>query len=338
MQIDFHYYAIYQLAKLAGFSSDDSNTIAYSSQYVDDSTESEPIEPFPDQHFDTVRTAHYNLGAFDWDVQKKIYMPFHFLPTTIRWLSPENFSYCTVPTQEDNDSLLGNMLINDAIKETNKRFKLIRIGIAIHTIADTFAHFGFSGRHHDENNVGDIWHAKSDGGWKLKGFESYIADMFVPRIGHVEASFFPDYPYLKWRYTDGNGTKRTRNNLEYSLNGINYIYRRLKAIKEPAAPLSDLYQDRPEDYRQIKDLFQKKGDLDSRIQNWKNYTNAPEYNKTTWRKGALIGDVEWDDKSRSERKIQTRRLRGKANFDESKWAYFHRGAHKQRSLVLGWIN
>ena len=216
MQIDFHYYAIYQLAKLAGFSSDDSNTIAYASQYVDDSTESEPIEPFPDQHFDTVRTAHYNLGAFDWDVQKKIYMPFHFLPTTIRWLSPANFSYCTELAQEDNDSLLANMLLNDAIKETNKRFKLIRIGIAIHTIADTFAHFGFSGRHHDENNVGKIWHAKSGGGWELQYFESYIADMFVPRIGHVEASSYPDYPYLKWRYTNGNGSMRTRNNLEYS--------------------------------------------------------------------------------------------------------------------------
>ena len=113
MQEDFHYYVVFQLAKLAGFNSDDSGTIAYASQYVDDSTESDPIEPFPDQHFDTVRTAHYNLGAFDWDVQKKIYMPFHFLPTTIRWLSPENFSYCTEWAQEDNDTLLSNMLIRD---------------------------------------------------------------------------------------------------------------------------------------------------------------------------------------------------------------------------------
>ena len=34
METDFHYYTVFQLAKLAGFSSKDSNTIAYASQYV----------------------------------------------------------------------------------------------------------------------------------------------------------------------------------------------------------------------------------------------------------------------------------------------------------------
>jgi len=338
MQLDYHYYAIFQLSKLSGFNTGDSEIIAFASQYVDDSTESEPIEPFPDQHFDTIRTAHYNLGAFDWGVQKKIYMPFHFLPTTIRWSSPGNFSYCTKQAQEDNDALLSNMLIDDALRETNRRFRLIRLGAAIHTIADTFAHFGFSGRHHDENNVGKIWYAKRDGGWKLKPFESYIADMFVPRIGHVEASSFPDYPYLKWRYTNGDGSRTTRDNLTFSLNGVNYIYKKLRAATTPAAPSAELAQDHPEDYREIKSLLQQRGDLENRIRGWKNYANAPEYNKTKWRKAALIGDVEWDDMSPSERKIHTRRLKGKANFDNSKWAYFHRAALKQRSLVLGWIN
>ena len=71
METDFHYYTAFQLAKLAGFGSDDSNTIAYASQYVDDSTESEPVEPFPDQHFDTVRTAHYNLGRLHESMGRK---------------------------------------------------------------------------------------------------------------------------------------------------------------------------------------------------------------------------------------------------------------------------
>ena len=101
---------------------------------------------------------------------------------------------------------------------------------------------------------------------------------------------------------------------------------------------ADLAQDHPDDYKKIKSLLQQRGDLDNRIQRWKNYTNATEYNKTSWRKAALIGNVEWDDMSPSERKIHTRRLKGKAHFDISKWAYFHRAALKQRSLVLGWIN
>jgi len=339
MQQDFHYYAVYQLAKLAGFNDDDAGTLAYASQYVDDSTESEPVIPFEDQQFDTVRTAHYNLEAFDWNVQKKIYMPFHFLPTTIRWQSPDAFSYCTKPAEEDNQSSLADMLFDEASRESTRRLRLIRMGVALHTIADTFAHFGFSGRHHDENDVGKIWHAKKSGGWKVQIFSSYIADVFVPRIGHVEASSYPDYPYLKWRYTRGDGSQKTRDNLQYSLNGINTIYKKLRAAGTSNPSPSDLSQDHPTDYQKMKSLLGKSGNLDDRIDRWITYTEAAEYDKTAWRKAALKGDhVDWDDMSPSQMKVHIEKLQGKAGFDQSKWAYFHRAAMKQRALVLGWIN
>lgn len=67
MQKDFHYYGIYALARCAGFNRDDAHVIAYSSQYVDDSTESEPIN-VGDFVFDTVRTAHLGLKSYGWDV------------------------------------------------------------------------------------------------------------------------------------------------------------------------------------------------------------------------------------------------------------------------------
>ena len=38
MQTDMHYYGTYALARLAGFSVSKAEIIAYSSQYVDDST------------------------------------------------------------------------------------------------------------------------------------------------------------------------------------------------------------------------------------------------------------------------------------------------------------
>ncbi len=59
MEQDFHYYTVYHLSVLAGFSKSDAQTIA-------DATESEPIRPFEDQYFDTARTAHYNLEGFTW--------------------------------------------------------------------------------------------------------------------------------------------------------------------------------------------------------------------------------------------------------------------------------
>ena len=336
MERDYHYYTVFKLAKLAGFSLSDAETIAYASQYVDDSTESNPVEPFPDQHFDTARTAHYGLKAFDWNVQKKVYMPFHFLPNKIRWESREDFSYVTQPATGD-DAELATMLIKDALTETNRRFKLIRLGVALHTIADTFSHFGFSGRHHDENNVGKIWYAKRTGGWDFQTIKSY-ADVFVPRIGHVEAFESPDQPFLKWRYTNNSNKKCTRYNLIYCMNGAKLIYSFLKTAKTPSITSANLAHDYPDEFRKIQSLFKRSGKCDSRCKRWKNYTKAPDYDRKKWRRGALKGNVDWDDMSRTRQKMHIRTLKGKVDFDESKWAYFHRAAFKQRSLVIGWLN
>jgi hypothetical protein len=337
MQLDYHYYVIFQLAKLAGFDDVDSSTIAYASQYVDDSTESEPIEPFPDQHFDTVRTAHYNLEAFNWNVQKKIYMPFHFLPAKIRWKSPKDFTYVTKPASLNKEELPAR-LVKDAISEENHRFRLIRLGVALHTVADTFSHFGFSGRHNDENNVGRIWHKKKEGGCELQKFKSFIGDIFVPRIGHVEAFEYPDQPFLEWRYTNNKKQQRTRDNLKYSIKGVKLIYHFLKLAKYPLTKSVDLEREHSVAFRKIKSLLKSKGSLYKRCDMWKNYTGAPEYKKTKWRQDALKGDVEWDDMSPNDLKYHTKKLKGKAGFDTSKWAYFHRAAFKQRSLVIGWLN
>ncbi len=63
MEVDFHYYCLAVLARTVGFTKKEALTIAYASQYVDDSTESEPIM-VGDILFDSVRTAHYGLDAF----------------------------------------------------------------------------------------------------------------------------------------------------------------------------------------------------------------------------------------------------------------------------------
>jgi hypothetical protein len=194
MELDCHYYTVYQLAKLAGFNLGDAETIAYASQYVDDSTESNPVEPFPHQHFDTARTAHYGLKAFNWNVQKKVYMPFlHFLPMKIRWESLKDFSYVT-QRATGNDNELATMLIKDALTETNRRFKL--------------------------------------------------------------------------------------------------IYSFLKTAKAPLITSADLAHDYPNEFKTIQSLFTRGGNRDSRCKRWKKYTNAPEYDKKKWRRGALKGNVD----------------------------------------------
>ena len=230
------------------------------------------------------------------------------------------------------------MLAKDALTEENHRFRLIRLGVALHTVADTFSHFGFSGRHHDENNVGRIWNRKKDGGWELQTLKSFVGDIFVPRIGHIEAFDFPDQPFLEWRYTNNASQQRTRGNLKYSINGVKLIYHFLKLAKDPLTQSTDLAREHAMDFRKIRLLLKSKGSLSRRCDRWKNYTEAPEYNKTDWRQEALEGDVEWDNMSFNKRRYHTKKLKGKNGFDTSKWAYFHRAAFKQRSLVVSWLN
>ena len=336
MQLDYHYHVIYHLAELAGLKASEAGTIAYASQYVDDSTESEPVEPFPDQQFDTVRTAHYNLGAFDWNIQKKIYMPFHFLPARIRWNNPKAFSYVTRPASPKMNDLSAK-LVETALAEPNFRFRLVRMGVALHTVADTFAHFGFSGRRHRENTVGKIWVQNDQGAWDYKYFQT-IGDIFLPKIGHVEAYSYPDLPYETWRYTNVHRRKKTRKNLEHSLDGVRLIYRFLRMINDGNGKTADLETDYPTEYRKIALLLEKSGSIGERSGRWAKHTGAPSYSRLTWRNEALQGNVQWDDMSERRRKYQMEAIKGKSGFDASNWAYFHRAAHLQRSQVLAWLN
>ncbi len=334
MQLDFHYYAVYHLAELAGLSDEEAGVVAYASQYVDDATESEPVEPYPDQAFDTVRTAHYNLGAFGWNVQKKIYMPFHFLPSQIRWADPPQFSYVTRPALLKGTDLPAK-LTDAALSEADPQTRLIRMGIALHTIADTFSHFGFSGRHNGENNVRRIWHAGEDDTWDFKFFQSY-ADVFIPKIGHVEAFDYPDLPHLKWRYRNHQNKYKIRDNTVYCLKAARWIYKALVKMNDPERPKARLEADFPGEYEAVGKLFAKPGSAGSRSLRWRLYTGAPEYDKTLWRKSALTGDTQWDGFSLEQRRVHINR--GKDGFDASFWARFHRAAHLQRSQVLAWLN
>lgn len=336
MEKDIHYFALYRLALLAGFPPSRAHIIAYASQYVDDATESEPIQPYPDQRFDTVRTAHYELEAFHWNVQKKIYIPFHFLPRHVRWQDPEQFSYLTQRAEPLRTDLL-HRLVDHALSETRPIFRLIRLGIALHTAADTFSHHGFSGRRHKENRVRRIWHLTEQGEWRLKLLES-CADILLPCIGHTEALTFPDLPYLKWKYTDGEGREMDRDNPALTLEALKLLYGLLAMARRPRAPWARLETDHPEAYENMARLVQTPGDLEARCRAWAELSGAPPYDKTAWRQQALKGDVQWDHLSPSEFRSRALDLRGKRGFERSRWALFHRGAHWQRSLVLGWIN
>ena len=182
MQKDFHYYCIGVLSKAAGFKSKDALTIAYASQYVDNSTESEPLQ-LGHHIFDTIRTAHFGLKAYDWSVQKRIYIPFHFIPS--KPIRSDSDTYITEP-----NSSFAKSIFNEACNENQEALRLYRIGISLHTFADTWAHKGFSGREHKENNVESI-HQYKGSKWKRLLWDNFYLDL-LPQIGHAEAGYHPD--------------------------------------------------------------------------------------------------------------------------------------------------
>lgn len=335
MQQDMHYYAVYHLSRLAGFKRQEAGVIAYASQYVDDSTESEPILVNGDQVFDTVRTAHIGLEAYDWDVQKKVYMPFHFLPHRVRRKHSRRFRYLTQEaTGAEGD--LATLLFHEALTETDEPYRLVRLGVALHPLVDSFSHQGFSGRHHNENKVGKIWHRGPDSRWSLRLLDAYV-DLFLPSIGHARALQNPDVAHLTWRYEDYRDHKIVRVNRDIALRACQLMYRFLRNSLGDWSP-RPLAEAESEEFRHLQALLSWAGSSDSRHEAWRQHTRAPRYSSTRWRRQALLGNVVWDDMSRSERRHRLESLRGKADFDNSNWARFHRAARRQRALVLDWLN
>jgi RHS repeat-associated protein len=153
---DFHFYAVYYLARAAGFAPADARLLAWSSQYVDDY---EHTKPDPSLWRVTVGLPVYleTLRAF------------HFL-------SP---FFGTVPVSPYNEVARANMA------RVYQDRSLVGLGIALHSWADTFAHAGFTGqidphnrREHFEGQEGSLARA---------------ATQLVP-IGHGPAGHGPDVP------------------------------------------------------------------------------------------------------------------------------------------------
>ncbi len=327
MQCDFHYYCIAVLAKISGFSTADALTIAYASQYVDNSTEGDQIQ-IGTMKFDPVRTAHIGLDATIWDIQKKIIIPFHFLP-------PKNIRTPDDTFVTSTDSDLANTLFQRACNEKDPLLRLCRIGVALHTIADTTSHQFFSGREDPENKVDDICLFNGTD-YDHLSWQNIFYDL-LPPIGHAQAAHYPDLPYQKWHYKNNDGQMISRNNPYDFLLCANRIYKILCTVSDGTKQEWNDYEDR------IQALLEaKEGDLDKRCELWQNEfaslfpLGLYNYDMLAWRKTALQTmtneEVHWDKQERS--KTSSMKFDPDGTFFTSHWVHFHRAALMQRNYVL----
>lgn len=250
MQTDMHYYGTYALARLAGFSVKEAETIAYSAQYVDDSTQSDSKPHADGGLLYGIATAHTNTQVIknrivDKVQQRRVWTPFHFLPGGEGTTTEEKLR-CV----KDSD-IAKQMLRNHILHSVTASYGLHLMGIACHVYADTFSHYGFSGISSQYNKVQnptplDVkdeamraylvnkhlnFIAKYAPKWWLKlqrRFFSRIGEDFSGALGHGAAGTFPDRPYLKWKLTyEATGVVEIRNNTETFLEGCEKIYNQL---------------------------------------------------------------------------------------------------------------
>lgn len=216
MQIDFHHATTYVLARMAGFSHEEADIIAYSAQYVDDCTNGGLLKFKNGPMYYRVPSAH-TMGDLKhhMDTQENylVWSVFHFLPGNEGKMAHEPTSgdfYKKIVCRPDSD--VAHRMIDECIKYKDEIYALHRLGIAMHIYADTYAHKGFAGIVHEINGVKNITLENEEEGMFDDIASGFLSMTF--KMGHGAVLTNPDKPYLKWSYTDSNGELISRDNTE----------------------------------------------------------------------------------------------------------------------------
>lgn len=262
MQTDMHYYGTYAIARLVGFTPAEAETIAYSAQYVDDSTHSDSSPHPKGGLLFGIATAHHGLesikNAFtDKEEQRRVWVPFHFIPGN------QGASFQERLICRKNSDVAQTMFFEHSKKAIDCEYGLHLMGIACHTYADTFSHYGFSGISSDYNKVipGSVQVAMplesaefaAEINTKfLRFMERYpksklhkwinkllgnIGNRLAQGLGHGSAATYPDRPFLTWEMTYQHTSEHVvRNNSETFMEAVEHLYDKLLAFAKARNP------------------------------------------------------------------------------------------------------
>ena len=338
MQKDFHFYTIYALARSAGFDTENSYIIAYSSQHTDDAKYEHALEFVNGGRFQQVLSAHrfFDLDALDKATCYRIWIPFHFLPGNLgvdfyeRMLTRSN-------------SIVAQRIIDDFLSSDLKQYSLHRLGIILHVYADTWSHQNFIGLIRE--NLNDIKALKikgeTGGSFRtiLKDLRAKVLEYAAPKLGHAQAGTIPDEPFREWEYKNHHGKKLDISNSQRALDAAQNCYTTLlKFLRRfphfslnPPIPWQEIVN-------VVSDLFKTGGELDDRVQAWQEAISdgkcgfVPDVKDKT----LTYGDRQWFRQAVKVIKVadkpdQYERLEG---FENSNWKYFHDAAAFHRFTTL----
>ncbi|NML44608.1 hypothetical protein HHL11_12655 [Ramlibacter sp. G-1-2-2] len=224
MQIDFHHAVTYVCCRLAGMDDAGAAVVAHAAQYVDDATNDGPLQFATGERYVRVTSAHQTLDLrlnSDAADNRMVWVPFHFLPgnDAVAPGTDADEAFIRRMVCRPNSQVAQEMVF-DCIERQDKVFALHRLGVALHTYVDTWAHQGFVGMVNDFNKVDaiqvqpdpayrntEVYADLTSGATRAKAF---VAG-HLP-VGHASVLTFPDLPFLRWSFTRDNGEKVVRDN------------------------------------------------------------------------------------------------------------------------------
>ncbi len=292
MEIDFHHSTTYVLSRMAGFSPDDAYKIAYSSQYVDDAgtyvasqflkmAEWHAIFFETFEIFEYIDSSHSMLDISNWKEldQHRVWVPFHFLPANYNLTFEENLvcEKAWISRQPQDDHNWENPLAKDMVDEVVENDRgIFRLGITMHTLADTFAHQGFSGVLCENVNTVKNIKIQSPEGLNVPKTGNF------PALGHAEAEHLPDLPFAVWSYKNKDNDTINRDNPADYADAIEIMFQSLNKYRINFVP--DGKVNRPKDIKHdmehIKSLFVSLLSKDGKIRDneWQTKIAAGEFN------------------------------------------------------------
>lgn len=221
MQIDFHYYATYCAAYMAGYSHDESLRIAYAAQFVDCCSKTllqklgAPVSAATTQLQSELMNER--SGILSQQNITRIWASFHFLPYDLYSKLPHR------PKRYMNKYRLickpNGELLCDTVNLA-KGGSLQAVGIAMHVLADTWAHSYFAGTPSNViNNVNAYFYELFEDGSREKlrfrhnptapddvekslytGSLHQENENSVMNLGHGRAGHLPDYSFFRYEY------------------------------------------------------------------------------------------------------------------------------------------
>ncbi len=312
MDQNYHYYVTYSAARRAGYEKEEALKIAQSAQYVDQCPDTVQglLSIFWENFKDWVR---WELTNHDRKLEAEavaIWAVFHFLPGDAQVNEEEMDGQLLADSTSDDylkahlicqpESRLSGLMVHEAKRaaEGGGIDALVRTGITMHVLADTFAHQSFAGVPSEKINKVD-WITHNDLDKKDRMQTAYwrspgLGDRSFGYMGHGQVSTWPDEPgetlsySIAWRKTESKEIVRF-NPLEFYCAYLKMI-QAMKYIRGDAedfsplvnrAQLMDRRGDAWPETRQVMREFLRAGKDKNLLEYWKRYTDEipKEYKK-----------------------------------------------------------